>query len=328
MIVTAYNQDWVLGETLASVAAQTYRPLECVIVNDGSTDRTSEVIAEFVKAHGDDVSVKPIHQTNQGAQIARNTGVQASSGEFIQFLDGDDLIMPDKLERQIRFLSSVEGSCADVVYGDAQWLHDNGETVERGEKLGLGPAKDIVVSLLGLVRFNPPFSYLSRRVAVERCGGWDRQLRINDDVEYFLRMACRSLEQKKDFAYFPLITGLYRKHRHGRMSDGGMLLRACYGLVIYESIEKLMTTAGLLTPERRRALAGAYYGVSGWASAFDDDIWHRSLVHALRLDPELQPKRFVSRCLQRAVGTWRSEQALRHARTLKQRLRRSLVSRR
>ncbi len=78
------------------------------------------------------------------------------------------------------------------------------------------------------------------------------------------------------------------------------------------------------TPEHGRELARAFYGVSCWASAFDNDIWHRSLVLALRLDPELQPERFVSRCLELAVGTWRSEQALRHARMLKQQLRRNL----
>src|SRR5438067_8688174 len=106
VILTAFNQDWVLGQTLASVAAQTYRPLECVIVDDGSTDNTAAVVNEFVQRHSRDLTVKYIYQLNRGAQTARNVGIQASTGEFIQFLDGDDVLEPSKIESQITFLSS------------------------------------------------------------------------------------------------------------------------------------------------------------------------------------------------------------------------------
>ncbi len=321
VIVTAYNQDWVLAETLKSVASQTYRPLECVIVDDGSSDDTPNIIARFIEEHHVAISINSIRQPNRGAQLARDAGVQASTGEFVQFLDGDDLLRPDKLAVQIDFLSSPAGKNTVIVYGDAKWLYDDGQRVVEGEKIGLGPVRDVLESLLDVVKFNPPFSYLCRRTILERCGGWDSRLRINDDVEYFLRMACRALQYGGEIRYISAITGLYRKHTRGRMSDGGVLLRAQCGLLIYQSVEALMTKAGLFTAGRRRALARAYYAVSCWASAFDQRTWEQSLRHALRLDPELEPERFISRCLQKAVGMWNSERILRRARSLKQRLR-------
>lgn len=319
IVVTAFNQDWVLAHTLESVQAQTYRPLECVIVNDGSTDDTAAVIETFVRQHGQDITVKSIKQRNQGAQTARNTGVRLSCGDFIQFLDGDDILDPDKLEAQIRFFSSEGGQVHDVVYGDARWLHQNGESVLVGENLGLGPVSDILVGLLRLEKFNPLFSYLCRRMAVAQCGGWDPRFKINDDVDYFLRMACSSLGAGFGFAYVPGMTGLYRKHDRVRISDGGTLLRTQDTLAILRSIEAQMEAAHLLTFERRGALAHAYRRVSYWASTCDDAAWKESLAHALRLDPELMPERFMSRCLQRTLGPWRSESILRQLRKLKHR---------
>src|SRR5947209_19781549 len=82
VVITAFNQDWILSETLTSVAAQTYRPLECVIVNDGSTDDTASIIRNFASQHSGDLIVKPVWQEHLGAQAARNNGIATSSGEF------------------------------------------------------------------------------------------------------------------------------------------------------------------------------------------------------------------------------------------------------
>lgn len=324
VIVTAFNQDWVLAETLASVTEQTYRPLECVIVDDGSTDGTSEVISTFVRQHNGPL-IRPIRQSNQGAQAARNAGVRASKGKFVQFLDGDDILSREKLTTQIDFLQSNEGMKVDVVYGDARWLHQQQDMFCPGETIGLGPTTDVLAGLLRLVNFNPPFSYVCRRTAIERCGGWDGSLKINDDVEYFLRMACCSLESGQGFAYVPVMTGFYRTHSKPRISKGGMLLRSETTLAILKDIERKMKATHLFTPARRLALGEGYYEVSSWASRLNKSIWEECLDHAIRLHPHLTPRRMLSRCLQRALGFRTSESVKRLVRQARDALRSSNV---
>ena len=211
IIVPAYNQERFLAEALESVVAQTYRPIECIIVDDGSTDGTAEVAGRFERLSRQDLVIQCLHQTNQGAQAARNAGVSASRGEFIQYLDGDDVLDRDKLARQVDFLATEAGQVVDVVYGDARFLLAKGDEFQAGKEIGMGPVDDflvgLLVSLLG-IRFNPSFSYLSRRTAVQACGPWHLDLPINQDYGYFLRMACLGLR----FHYAPGMTGFYRKH--------------------------------------------------------------------------------------------------------------------
>lgn len=98
IIVTCYNQKDIIVTTLRSVLCQTHTNWECVIVDDGSIDGSSKSIKALI---GDDVRFKYIHQENSGVAIARNTGFLLSSGDFINFLDGDDTLEPQKLERQL-----------------------------------------------------------------------------------------------------------------------------------------------------------------------------------------------------------------------------------
>jgi GT2 family glycosyltransferase len=319
VVVIAFNQAWCLAETLRSVAAQTYRPLECVIVDDGSTDETAEIGRTFAQQHRGDIAVVPLAQENRGAQEARNTGVRSSRGEFIQFLDGDDLLAPTKIADQMAFFSSAEGMMADVVYGDGQWLHEDEHRMRFGDRFGIGPSNDMLETMLTTDSFNASFSYLTRRAAIERTGQWKR-LPINDDVDFFFRLTCTVMQQGRGFVYLPISTGYYRKHQRARMSDGGTLKRSLTNLEIYADLETQMRGAGVLTPPRTKALARAYYEVSCSASMSDAAVARRSLAEALRLDPAVGPRRPSARLLQRLIGTWRAESLLRLARRLKHRV--------
>jgi len=317
IVVTAYNQDWVLEQTLESVSAQTYRPLECVIVNDGSTDETAEVISRFVRRRDDNLRIIVIEQENQGAQSARNRGVHATNGEFITFLDGDDLLAPDKSQRQMQFFESAAGASYDVVYGDAKWLVQKGNDFKTGDPVGLGAGDDALISFLEMNRWNPPFVYLSRRKAVEATGPWDTQVRINQDFEYFLRMASKG----HHFAYVPGNDGYYRKHVRPRISQAGIQLRARDTLSILTNAERCMQQHRLLTAERQKALSWAYRSVSCWAFQHDRALWKESLAHALRVYPDIEPRNILGRALQSSLGPWRSEWVLGMLRPAKQQLR-------
>ena len=305
LVVTAYNQERFLGESLESVLAQRYRPIECIIIDDGSTDATADIASRYTGRSEPNLQVRYFHQPNRGAQAARNQGLTLSRGEFIQHLDGDDVLDPDKLTPQVRFLGSGQGRDFDAVYGDANFLIARGESFETGEPLGMGPSDDFLVSLLGGA-WNPNFAYLCRRSAVNRCGAWDEAIRINQDFDYFLRMACQGCR----FAYLPIATGFYRKHGQGRISDKPLLHRARATFAILQSAEKTAVAAQSLTPSRRVAFAKAYQRVSYWSFGHDGTIWRASLNAALRLWPELCPEGSAARFLRRCLGIWTAETLL------------------
>lgn len=112
VIVPAYNADRFLGRALRSVLAQTYPHLEIIVVDDGSTDRTPEVIRSVT-----DARVRHLSQPNRGQGAARNLGIRASAGRYITFLDADDVYLPHKVERQVEFLT-VHPEC-EVAFCDA-----------------------------------------------------------------------------------------------------------------------------------------------------------------------------------------------------------------
>ena len=97
MIVPAYNAERFLGETLEGAVAQTYTPVEVIVVDDGSTDATSEVAARF--------GVRVLRQSNGGRSAARNAGIAAARGAFLAFCDADDVSMPTRIESQMTYLA-------------------------------------------------------------------------------------------------------------------------------------------------------------------------------------------------------------------------------
>ena len=102
VIIPAYNQADFLGAAIQSVLAQTYPNFEIVVVDDASTDLSIEVVKQF-----DDPRIKLLmHEENRGLPASRNTGMRASLGEFIAFLDADDIFHPEKLESHVAFLDN------------------------------------------------------------------------------------------------------------------------------------------------------------------------------------------------------------------------------
>ena len=133
VIIPAYNAEGFIVETLDSVVTQTYRPMEIIVVDDGSTDRTAEIVKDYqqmrkltsrpVSRLSSDSTGKPdnliyIYQQNSGPSKARNTGIKAAKGDYIAFLDADDLWMDYKLEKQINlFRKDAE---IDIVFSDVK----------------------------------------------------------------------------------------------------------------------------------------------------------------------------------------------------------------
>src|SRR6266545_4787722 len=117
VIIAAYNYAPFIGEALDSVLAQTFADWECVVVDDGSTDATPEIVKQWVAR---DSRFRYVRQENRGPNTARNVGLSQSSGEYVQFLDADDRLAPSKLAAHARYLD--EHPDVDIVYGPATFF--------------------------------------------------------------------------------------------------------------------------------------------------------------------------------------------------------------
>src|SRR5688572_9121514 len=118
VIVPCYNQGRFLGEALTSIVRQTYPHWECLVINDGSKDDSGEVALGYAAG---DARFRYMEQTNKGLSATRNRGLDEMRGAFVQFLDSDDVIHPDKLRLQIEAAATTTVGELSVVYADHYW---------------------------------------------------------------------------------------------------------------------------------------------------------------------------------------------------------------
>lgn len=188
VIIPCYNYGHFLREAIASVMRQSYPNWECIIIDDGSSDNTREVAGELCLQ---DSRIKYIHQANQGTAAARNAGLKHSKGQFIQFLDADDLIEKHKFVCQIQFL--IANPHIDVVYSGARMfsgsMHERVFLPEAIQELntsgrGLNIVKDFLNGKLPLMS-----SPIFRRSILEDVGLFIEQIKASEDYEFWLRCA-------------------------------------------------------------------------------------------------------------------------------------------
>lgn len=138
VIIPAYNASKFIGETIQSVIDQTHKNWELIIVDDGSTDST----AEKINAFSSDPRIKSVRQNNAGVSTARNHGLELAKGDFIAFLDADDVWLPNNLESKLLVLNSEE---IDFVFGDIYYTDENLQNKIPGDK---GTDVNIVENIL------------------------------------------------------------------------------------------------------------------------------------------------------------------------------------
>lgn len=187
VVIPAYNAEPFLAETVRSVIKQTWTPIEIVIVDDGSKDGTLAVADQFAGP-----SVKVVAQPNAGASAARNRGVAEAQGEFIQYLDADDLLAPSKVTVQMRRLLA-EGP---EVLASGRWSRFADDTSRAWTKpepfwADCDPI-DWLVSCWERNSMMHPAAWLLSRQLIDRAGPWDERLTLDDDGEYFARVVLAS----------------------------------------------------------------------------------------------------------------------------------------
>jgi glycosyltransferase involved in cell wall biosynthesis len=182
ILIPCFNAAAFIGETLDSVLNQTWQNVEIIIVNDGSTDRSAEVIGRVCSP-----KLLCVDQENRGQTAALNACLARAQGEFIQYLDADDLISPEKIELQVRRLLENPTAIATAEWG--RFYLDRGETRFVAERVwqDLSPIDWLALSRVDGLGMMLPALWLLPRAIVEAAGPWREDLTLNNDAEYFTR---------------------------------------------------------------------------------------------------------------------------------------------
>jgi glycosyltransferase involved in cell wall biosynthesis len=210
IIIPAYNSSAYIGQTLKSVLEQTYRPIEIIVVDDGSTDGTIAEASHY-KKHGVTILSNP----KKGACAARNFGYMHSKGEFIQFLDSDDPIAPNKIESQLNqllFFSNYQRKLVHCRWG--RFIVDIDEVYYWGPDVSvrknLKPIDWLVANHMSMTG-----CWLTPRQVIEKGGLWDETLKRNQDGEFFSRL----MTHADEVLYCDAAKVYYRSGNTGSISN-------------------------------------------------------------------------------------------------------------
>lgn len=217
VIIPVYNSELYLPEAIESVLIQHYRPIEIIVIDDGSTDSSAEVAKRFGPP------VLYFRQNNMGPSVARNRGLNLSKGEYIVFLDGDDILLPIKLSKQIPILEKRP----ELGYVHSGWhiIDQQSSVIGTVEPWRNCTQLDLEAWLL----WHPVFlgATLFRRHWVEQTGGFDSSLHQAEDTEFFLRLAlmgCPAVWLKQP-------TVCYRRNEHS-LTRNGLQRAECVNRVV------------------------------------------------------------------------------------------------
>jgi len=180
IIIPAYNAERFIKRVLESALAQTYKNIEIIVIDDGSTDKTAEIVKNYK-----DPRIIYLYQKNQGQGPARNNGIKKSQGEYITFLDADDYYFPEKVEKQVRFLENHPEYQA--VYCNALHFYSDNPTVFFKKK-GNFHSGDIFKDLLESSYINPNTIMVYRKV-LDKAGLFNENRYYPEDWELWLKIS-------------------------------------------------------------------------------------------------------------------------------------------
>lgn len=285
VLIPAYNAAPWLRQTVESALAQEGVRTEIIIVDDGSTDATLAVANSFVRN-----SVKVVHQANGGASRARNQALSLAQGDFIQWLDADDLLAPGKLQSQVK-RAQAEGR-TDVLLMSAfgEFFFDPLQARQKPNALW----QDASPLEFLLARFNQglwvsPAAWLVSRELTRAAGPWDERLALDDDGEYFTRVAALSTK----LAFTPEARACYRRGIIGSLSQT-TTLRASESLLLSLQLCASHLLALEDSPRTREAI---FRYAQSWVDRSDHfhpdraDLFQRLQQFAATLGGEVTPPR-------------------------------------
>jgi glycosyltransferase involved in cell wall biosynthesis len=205
VIIPAYNAEKTIKETIESVLNQTFSDFELIVINDGSQDSTLDIVSSI-----SDPRIKVFSYSNSGPQKSRNRGIAIATGDYLAFLDSDDLWTPDKLEAQLKALqenpeAAVAYSWTDYIDEFGAFLYSGSHATETG---------DVYAKLLVENFLENGSNPLICRNALTKMGGFDESLSASQDWDLYLRLA-----NQYYFTAIPRSQIFYRLSNHSISSN-------------------------------------------------------------------------------------------------------------
>lgn len=223
IIIPVYNKAKFVDETLESALSQTYPHIELVLINDGSTDGSLEILETYKSEFPDKIIL--IDQMNGGVSKATNAGIQASKGDYIQFLDADDLLSPHKIENQV---SLLKGNHVALM-ASCEWLNFRGDfsTFSHLPYRIFGDFEcgmDWLLCAWNHQEMMQPAAWLTHRDLIVKAGPWNEKLTINQDGEFFCRVLlnCRGIafeSEGKVYYRIPGVTNVSQQKSEGAFAS-------------------------------------------------------------------------------------------------------------
>lgn len=257
IIIPCFNCEKWVQQAVESCLNQTYPNIEIIVVDDGSTDGSLDALRGFVPR------IRLETGPNRGGNCARNRGFALSTGQYIQYLDADDYLEPDKIARQVEFLEETK---ADAVYGDWRLRrHLPGSSFSYLDKIEVsGVQQNILASLLSFWLVNGGAALYRRRV-VNQVGGWDETLHAFQDMDFLTSVALSDAKIR----YQPGCHFIYRKHGAVTLSTSDFSRWSENACTSLKKSEVALARTGRLTEEYRAALAVGYFKVAQACYWFD-----------------------------------------------------------
>jgi glycosyltransferase involved in cell wall biosynthesis len=272
VVIPTYNYARYVPEAVDSVLAQSFEELEVIVVDDGSTDQTAEILRSFGE------QIRNIRQEHRGLSAARNTGIRAARGQYVAFLDSDDLWLPEKVSLQIARLDAEPEVglvyCETLLFDDSALatptLHSDWASHPSGRILPWLVRQNVIPSPTPIVR----------RELFERVGLFDETLSACEDWDMWIRIG-----RVCEIAYVNQVLAKYRRHRENMSLDSERLMTN--GLRVLEKAfagPDLSQLHGL-----RRPVLSRWYADFGLTQFYEGRYKQarRNLIRAVTLDPRL-----------------------------------------
>lgn len=249
VVIPVYNGEKYIKAAINSVLKQTYSEIEIIAVDDGSLDNTMEIAKSFSQ-------IRYYRQENKGVSASRNFGMSVARGDYIAFLDADDLYTPDKIEKQVNLLEN--NADIDVVYNDGTIVDDNLKVIGTlKSEYVLENQADFLACLLFRQLVPVPASIMIRKKCMEDGILYNETYSNAEDYDFIIRLA-----ERYKFGYIPEPLYIYRRHENNLTNAHGIQqkreLDVLKGLD-FKKIEKIVEQSSFPLNEKRFLLAKIYY---------------------------------------------------------------------
>jgi glycosyltransferase involved in cell wall biosynthesis len=311
ILIPCFNAERWIAQAIESALAQTWLQKEIIVVDDGSTDGSLQIIQRF------DRHVRWESGPNRGGNVARNRLLELARGHWVQYLDADDYLLHDKIAQQMGFVEKHPD--ADVVFGPVTLEHWSAADVRR-ELLPIPVPYDLWV-LLASWQLPQTGTMLWRKQAILDVGGWKDDQPCCQDHELYLRL----LVGRKHFAYCATNGAVHRKWSTETVSQRDIAELHRRQLEIEQRLENYLRGNNQLTPERLQAINTTRFQIAqlAWRRS-DSGLAHRIMDQIHELDPEFSPAMSPLRLYYRLIFSYLGFQAAERVSAVARKVARSL----